>query len=314
MVHVAVVGNGKVGGEVAFSLVFERYVTELSLVDIAPGVAEMTKEEFSHAVASHALPVKINAYDNSTLLKDADLIVIAAGFSRTPDMSRRALADRNAQVVKDVVDKTLHNNPDAWYFVITNPVDAMATLANKVAQGKRTIIGTGTNLETVRFKTILSRELNVPLSMLEAYTGGEHGEEAVLLWSTVKINGMPLEEYLNKTGKTINKNMCENYVKQISSQIIQALGGTKFGPAGSFIEILRGILLNTGKVVSYGRIRKFDTVPEPVYITVPAIASRSLGPDIWDFLTEKEHKAIEGAACAIYNAYCEAKKATKLTF
>lgn len=142
MVHIAVVGNGKVGGEVAFSLVFERYVTELSLVDIAPGVAEMTKEEFSHAVASHALPVKINAYDNSTLLKDADLIVIAAGFSRTPDMSRRALADRNAQVVKDVVDKTLHNNPDAWYFVITNPVDAMATLANKVAQGKRTIIRT----------------------------------------------------------------------------------------------------------------------------------------------------------------------------
>jgi malate dehydrogenase len=227
-------------------------------------------------------------------------------------MSRRALADRNAQVVKDVIEKTLDNNPNAWYFVITNPADAMATLANKVAQGKRTIIGTGTNLETVRFKTILSRELNVPLSMLEAYTGGEHGEDAVLLWSTVKINGMPLEEYLGKTGKTINKNKCENYVKEVSSQVIKSLGGTRFGPAGSFIEVLRGILLNTGKVMSYGRIRKFDTVPEPVYITVPAIASRSLGPDIWDFLTEKEHKAIESAADAVYKAYGEAKKAAGL--
>jgi len=310
MVHVGVVGTGRVGGEVAFSLVFERYVTELSLVDIAPGVAGMTKEEFCHAVASHALPVKINAYDDCGLLKNADLIVISAGFPRTHEMSRRALADKNAQVVKEIVEKTLDNNPAAWYFVITNPVDAMTTLANRVAQGKRCIIGTGTNLETARFKTILSRELNVPLSMLEAYTGGEHGEDAVLLWSTVKIDGMPLEEYLNKTGKKIDKNKCENYVKEISRQVIQALGGTKFGPAGSFIEILRGILLNTGKIVSYSRLRKFDTVPEPVFITVPAVASRSLGPDIWDFLTEQEKKAIESAADAIYKAYSEAKKAT----
>ena len=157
MVHVAVVGTGRVGGQVAFSLVFERYVTELSLVDTAPKIAEMTKEELYHAVAAHGFDVRIGSYEDSNQVQNADLIVIAAGFPRTPEMSRRDLASKNASIVKEIVEKTFENNPDAWYFVITNPVDAMATLANNAAQSKRQVIGTGTNLETSRFRTILSR-------------------------------------------------------------------------------------------------------------------------------------------------------------
>ena len=84
MVHVAVAGTGRVGGQVAFTLIFERYVTQLSLVDKAPRVAEMTKEELHHAIASHGFDVEINAYENSKSVEDADLIVIAAGFPRTP--------------------------------------------------------------------------------------------------------------------------------------------------------------------------------------------------------------------------------------
>jgi len=281
MVHIAVVGTGRVGGQVAFALTFERYVTRLSLVDTAPRVAEMTKEEMHHAIASHGFDMEINAYENSKSVEDADLIVIAAGFPRTPEMSRRDLAAKNAAAVQQTVADTVDNNPDAWYFVITNPVDAMTTLANKTALGKRPIIGTGTNLETSRFRTILCRELKVPFGAVEAYTGGEHGEAAVLLWSTVRINGLQLDEYLKKTGKKLDKEKCDNYVKEVSRQVITYLGGTRYGPAGSFLEIFRGILLNTGKVISYSRLRKFEATPEPVYVTVPARIARSLGPDLW---------------------------------
>lgn len=306
MVHVAVAGTGRVGGQVAFTLIFERYVTQLSLVDAMPRVAEMTKEEMHHAIASHGFDVEINAYENSKSVEDADLIVIAAGFPRTPEMSRRDLAAKNAAAVQQTVADTVDNNPDAWYFVITNPVDAMTTLANKTARGKRSIIGTGTNLETSRFRTILCRELKVPMGTVEAYTGGEHGEAAVLLWSTVKINGVQLNEYLKKTGKTLDRGICENYVKEVSRQVITFLGGTRYGPAGSFIEIIRGILLNTGKVISYSRPTKFETTPESVYVTVPARIAKSLGPDLWDLLAKSEQEAIKEAAGIIYKTYCEA--------
>jgi malate/lactate dehydrogenase len=306
MTHVAVMGTGRVGGQVAFSLIFERYVTTLTLVDTAPKLAEMTKEEMHHAIASHGFDLKINAYETSKAVEDADLIIITAGFPRTPEMSRRDLAAKNASAVREVVENSMDNNPNAWYFVVTNPVDAMATLANKTAQGKRHIIGTGTNLETSRFRTIVSRELKVPIGAVEAYAGGEHGEAAVLLWSTVKIDGSPLDEYLEKTGKKLDRGLCDNYVKEVSRQIITFLGGTRYGPAGSFIEVIRGILLNTGKVTSYSRLMKFETTPEPVYVTVPARIAKSLAPDIWDLLTKPEQQAIKEAAGAIYKTYLEA--------
>jgi malate/lactate dehydrogenase len=306
MVHVAVAGTGRVGGQVAFSLIFERYVSTLSLVDTAPKVAEMTKEELHHAIANHGFDLEINAYERSGDVEDADLIVVTAGFPRTPEMSRRDLAARNASAVREIVENTVDNNPNAWYFVVTNPVDAMATLANKAAEGKRHIIGTGTNLETSRFRTIVSRQLKIPIAVVEAYAGGEHGEAAVLLWSTVKINGLPLEEFLSKTGKTLDKGLCENYVKEVSRQIITFLGGTRYGPAGSFIEIIRGLLLNTGRVMSYGRLMKFETTPEPVFVTVPARIAKSLGSDMWALLTRSEQQAIKEAAAAIYGTYLEA--------
>ena len=305
MVHVGVVGTGRVGGQVAFSLVFERYVTELSLVDTAPKIAEMTKEELCHAVAAHGFDVKISSYEDSGQVQNADLIVIAAGFPRTPEMSRRDLASKNASIVKEIVEKTFDKNPDAWYFVITNPVDAMATLANNVAQSKRQVIGTGTNLETSRFRTVLSRELDVPLRTVEAYVGGEHGEAAVILWSTVKINGRSLDSHLENTQKTLDRAKCENYVKEVSREVIRVLGGTRYGPAGSFIEIIRGIVLNTGKVLSYSRQSIFKTTPEPVYVTVPARIAKSLSPDLWDMLSDSEKKAIKAAADIIYKTYSE---------
>lgn len=307
MAHIAVMGAGRVGGEVAFTLIFERYVTELSLVDVAPGVAEMTKEEMHHAIANHGFNIRINAYTKSSEVSDADLIIVAAGFPRTPDMSRRDLAARNAGIVKEVVENSLDKNPKAWYFVITNPVDAMATLANRAADGKRQVIGTGTNLETSRFRTILSRRLNVPIGSIEAFVGGEHGEAAVTLWSMVKINGVALDDHLKTVRKTLDRAACENYVKEVSREIIRVLGGTRHGPAGSFVEIVRGLMLNTGRVMSYARLRKFESIPEPVYVTVPARIAKSLGPDVWDLLNESEKNAIRGAAGAIYRTYCEAK-------
>ena len=188
----------------------------------------------------------------------------------------------------------------------------MTTLANKTAEDKRKIVGTGTNLETARFRTILSRELDVPVGMVEAYVGGEHGDAAVPLWSIVRIDGLPLDEYLQRAGRKLDKAKCEDYVKEVSREVIRVLGGTRYGPAGSFVDIVRGIVLNTGKVLSYSRLRKFETTPEPVHVTVPARIARSLGPDLWDLLSEQEKEGIKEAARIIHQTYSEIKGGTPL--
>jgi malate dehydrogenase len=306
MVHIAVVGSGRVGGEVAFSLVFERYVTGLTLADTGPNVAEMTKEELYHAATSHGFDIKISACQSSKKIQNADLIVIAAGFPRTAEMSRRDLATKNAEIVIEIMKNTIDDNPKAWYFVITNPVDAMTTLANKIAGDREQVIGTGTNLETSRFRAVLSRELDVPVGLVEAYVGGEHGEAAVPLWSTVKIDGLPLVEYCSQTKKKLDNAKCENYVREVRREIIRMLGGTRYGSAGSFIEIIRGIILNTDRIVSYSRLKKFETTPEPVHVTVPARIARPLGPDLWGSLTDLERNAIKKSAGIIYKTYREA--------
>jgi malate/lactate dehydrogenase len=126
-----------------------------------------------------------------------------------------------------------------------------------------------------------------------------------VLWSTVKINGQPLDKYLAETGKKLDGAKCENYVKEVSREVIRVLGGTRYGPAGSFIEIIRGIVLNTGRTLSYSRQSIFKTTPEPVYVTVPARIAKSLSPDLWDVLSDSEKKAIKAAAGIIYKTYIE---------
>ncbi len=308
MVHIAIAGTGRVGQALAYTLMFEHYVDQLTLVDIAPKVAEMTKEELYHGAASWGLGVTIEAYEHSKFIENADLIIIPAGFPRKPGMDRRDLAGQNAGAIKDIVTSTVDNNPKAWYFVITNPVDAMATLAWYLTEKKRKVVGTGTKLETVRFKTILARKLGVPLRLVEGFVGGEHGRDATPLWSTVRIDGMPLDDYLNETKKTINKEEVTQYVKGISMEVIKALGGTRWGPAGGFLEIIRGILLNTGRMTAYAIPRKFETTQDAVHVTVPGRISRTLGPDIWNDLTAIEQEQIKKAAQAIENTFNQVKE------
>ncbi len=306
MVHIAVVGTGRVGQAVAYTLLFERYLEKLTLVDIIENKAKMTKEELYHAAAAHGIDVEIEAYAHSSFIEDADLIVVSAGTPRKPGMTRRDLANENAKVIKDVIEGSIEKNSRAWYFVITNPVDAMATLAYKLTNGERTVVGTGTNLETVRFRTILSRKLKVSLRAIEGFVGGEHGIDAVLLWSTVKINGTPLKIYLEENNISLDKEKVKEYVKGISMEVIKALGGTRWGPAGAFIEIIRGITLNTGRILSYAIPRTFEEIPEPVFVTIPAAMSKSFKPDLWDILAEEEKGLIKNAAKAIYETYTKA--------
>ena len=308
--HIAVIGTGNVGRATAYTLLYEGLAEELSLVDIKPGVAQALAEELKHAAAGLKVDVDINAYERDEDLHGADLVVICAGHPRKPGerISRRELIKYNAEIIKYIAEVVPPNNPGARYVVVTNPVDAMATLFKKISRADF-VISTGTHLETLRFRAKLASELKVPVSKIDGYVGGEHGQCAVILWSTVSVYGRSLGEYLKQRNLALSKEEVETYVKKVSEGIIDALGATRYGPAVAFRDIVKSIVLNLGTVLSVATPYRAENLPEEVLVSRPTRVSMTLGPTYESMLSSDERKKLDEAARAIYETY---KKALEL--
>jgi malate dehydrogenase len=192
--------------------------------------------------------------------------------------------------------------------IVTNPVDAMATLFKKVS-GADFVIGTGDHPDTLRMRTKLSMELGVPVSKVDGFVGGEHGSLAFPLWSTVKIDGKPLEEYLTETGKELNRETVVSYVRGVSKKVVDIIGGTEVGPAAGFRDIVRSILEDRGEVYSVSQSLEMPGLPEPINVNVPTKVGKTIGPNIWNDLPRNERANIIEASQAIYANYQTGLKA-----
>ena len=302
--HIAVVGNGRIGRPTAYTLFNERLADEFSLVDVKPGLAWAFGEELKHVAASLRYDVKINTYEEDAGVTGADLVVVCPGKPRIPgvQMDRRVLVGANAEIINYIAEVMPPNNPDAKWVIVTNPVDAMATLFRKVS-GADFVIGSGDHPDTLRMRAKLAMELGVPISKVEGFVGGEHGSSAYPLWSTVKIGGKPLDEYLSKTGKALDREAVVGYVRGVSKKVVDIVGGTEVGPAAGFRDIVRSILEDRGEVYSVSQPLELPGIPEAVNVNVPTRVGSTIGPNIWDQLTEEERANIVEAAKAIYSNY-----------
>jgi malate dehydrogenase len=303
-VHVAVVGNGRIGRPTTYTLFNERLIKELSLIDIKPGLSWAFGEELKHAAASIKYDVKINTYEEDEGVSGADLIVVCAGRPRLPgeEISRRDLMAENARIINYIAEVMPSRNPNAKFVIVTNPVDAMATLFKQVS-GADFVIGTGDHPDTLRFRTKLAMDLGVPVSRVEGFIGGEHGSAAYGLWSTVKIGGTEIDEYLEKTGKELDREGVIEYVRTVSKRIVDVVGGTEFGPAAGFRDIIRSILEDRGEIYSVAVSNKLPGVPKAVNVNIPTHVGQRMGPNLWDELTKEEQGNIVEAANAIFSNY-----------
>ncbi|MBN1784387.1 MAG: malate dehydrogenase [Candidatus Bathyarchaeota archaeon] len=302
--HIAQMGTGRVGRPTAYAIMCAELADTITVCDTKPGLANAFAEELQHVTASLSLDIEIIASEKDEDVCEADIILISAGKPRTPgvQMTRRDLAFQNGQIIKHVAEATVPNNPDAKYVVITNPVDAMAMVCKKYTKTKF-VISTGTNLESLRFRSRLARILKVPVSTVEGYVGGEHGQNATILWSTVKVNCMPLGEYLTLNGKALNEEELSSYVKSVSKFIVDNIGGTEFGPAAAFRDIVRAMVRNTNEILAVASPIEFTGLPEPVFVSVPLQLGTTIGCPTYDALSSKEKQELTNAAKAIYQTY-----------
>jgi malate dehydrogenase len=272
--------------------------------DTKPKLAAAFAEELKHVTASMRIEAEINSCDQDEHVSGADIILLSVGNPRVPGvkMSRRDLALQNARIVKSVSEVIVHKNPGAKYIVISNPVDAMAMVCKKYTKADF-VISTGTNLESIRFRSRLAWILGVSPSDVVGWVGGEHGDAATVLWSTVRVRDAPAEEYARSVNKFLVKDEISDYVKSVSKFIIDAIGGTEYGPAASFRDITRAIVKNTNEVLSVAVPEKFEGLPDSVFVGVPTHVGQSLGVSLYGSLSSDEKNDLAKAAEEIWQTY-----------
>lgn len=302
--HIAVYGTGRVGRPTAFAVLLRRVADEITVCDIKPNLARAVRNDLAHAAAGYHDDVKLYYADRDEDVSGADMVIVTAGFPRPQGVhiSRRDLASKNASIVRQVAEASRDRNPRAKYVVVTNPVDSMAMICHRFTEAPF-VISTGTNLETQRLRAVLSEKLCVPVSGIQGWVGGEHGEKAVVLWSTVKINGLTFDEKVAEAGLNITKDEVSAYIKAVSESIVDGLGATEYGPAASFSRIVHAILRNTDEVLSIATPKKLPGFDEDVWVSAPTRMGRVLDASPYEALTEAEKGLIADAARAILETY-----------
>ncbi|MEM2129507.1 MAG: malate dehydrogenase [Candidatus Bathyarchaeia archaeon] len=302
--HIAQIGTGRVGRPTAYAIMSSGLADTLTVCDVKPGLATAFAEELKHVAASSGTDIEIIACEKDEEVAGADVILISAGLPRTPSvqMSRRDLAVQNAKIVKFISEAIAPKNPSAKYIVISNPVDAMAMVCKKYTKADF-VISTGTNLESLRFRSKIAETLQIPVSQVKGWVAGEHGDAAVPLWSTTKINNVSIDAYAEDKSVSIQKDEIASYVKSISKVIVDNIGGTEYGPAASFREITRAIVQNTNEILSIAAPVKFEDLPEPIFVGLPTHLGNAIGKQLYEELSLNEKAGILEAAKAIYKTY-----------
>jgi L-lactate dehydrogenase len=244
---VGIIGTGLVGSTAAFALVMRGVGREIVLVDLNKDRARAEAADLLHAVP-FAEPLKVSAGDYADL-KGAKVVVIAAGVGQRPGETRLELLGRNAKVFQAIVPEVLRYAPEAVLLIATNPVDVMTHLAAHFAAElgvtSSRVIGSGTTLDTARFRALLGQELHVDPYHVHGYVLGEHGDSEVIAWSPVTVGVIPLDEFCAQWDICLDEERrghIDQQVRQAAYQIIEGKGATYYGVGSAIARIVEVIL------------------------------------------------------------------------
>ncbi len=240
---IGIIGAGQVGATTAYALIMRGVGREIVLVDLNQARAQAEADDLSHAVPfAHA--VRVHAGDYAAL-EGCAVVVITAGVAQRPGETRLQLLERNTAIFRQVVPSVLDHAPDAILVVATNPVDVMTHITARIAEERGVpssrVIGSGTTLDTARFRTLLGQRLGVDPQHVHGYVLGEHGDSEILAWSEVSIGGIPLEEFCVGPEQTITPEVraeIDEKVRRAAYSIIEGKGATYYGIGSALARIV----------------------------------------------------------------------------
>lgn len=244
---VGIIGSGMVGATTAYALVMRGVGRELVLVDVNKDRSQAEADDILHAVPfSNPMTVRSGEYKD---LEGSQVVIITAGANQKPGESRLQLLGRNAAILRQVIPSVLDAAPDAVLLMATNPVDVMTHMAARFAADRGLapgrIFGSGTTLDTARFRALIGRHIGVDAQHIHGYVVGEHGDSEVLSWSLLSIGGIPLDEYCRIQPSDLCQSAREEIdrqVRQAAYAIIQGKGSTYYGIGSAIARIVEVIL------------------------------------------------------------------------
>jgi L-lactate dehydrogenase len=305
---VGIVGSGMVGATAAYAIVMQGVAREVVLVDINQARAQADADDILHAVPfAHPADVRAGGYAD---LSGSRVVILTAGVNQKPGETRIQLLGRNADIFRQVVPSVLSSAPDALLLVATNPVDVMTHLTARYASDSgvpsNRVIGSGTTLDTARFRSLLGRQLGIDPQHVHAYVLGEHGDSEVLNWSAVTVGGMPLDVFCQVRRAEVCSDdwkAIDDQVRHAAYQIIAGKGATYYGIGSALARIVEIILRDQRAILTIcTRVAEVAGVQD-VTVSLPNLLGGSGVIDtLQPSLNDAETVALHASAMIVKNA------------
>lgn len=275
--RIVIVGAGNVGATFAYTLLLTGLAAEIVLIDKNIARAEGEAMDLNHSVPlTHSTHIWAGDYADCS---GAAITIIAAGVNQKKGETRLDLVRNNASVFREIIPEVAHNNPNGIILVATNPVDVL-TYATWKLSGLPTqrIIGSGTILDTARFRYLLSQQFGVDARSVHAFIVGEHGDSEVPVWSLANISGMGLQSFSDAHGLPWNRSIMDTIFEQTRDaayHIIERKGATYYAVAIGLLRIVEAVLRDQKTVLSVSSLINDCYGINDVCLSLPAVVNRS---------------------------------------
>lgn len=284
---VGIIGAGMVGSTAAYAIALSGAASDIMLVDMNADLARAQAEDIRHAVPFASLSL-VRSGDYADL-KGADVVIIAAGVSQKPGETRIELLSRNAVVFDHVIASISTHAPDAILLIASNPVDVMTEITTRISGlPSERVIGSGTILDTARFRTLLGHHLGISPHSVHAHVLGEHGDSEVLVWSSAVVGSVPLSSFAVQRDVPLTEAMraeIDDNVRKAAYRIIAGKGSTYYGIGAGLARIVEAVHRDEQAVLSVSSVTPEVEGVKNVALSLPRIVgangiSATLFPDL----------------------------------
>lgn len=296
---IVVIGAGKVGSIVAYTLMMNNHLSEIVLIDIDKNRASGEALDISHGIAYlRQVIIRDGDYEDCA---DADMIIITAGIGRQPGQTRIDLARTNVGVVRSIMEGVMKHAVDPLLLVISNPVDVLTYMIQKeTGLPVSRVFGSGTMLDIGRFLYLLSDHCKVDVRNVHAYIIGEHGDSGLPLWSHTSLASKPFDEFCetcNHPCGGVNRQKMFETTRDAGAEIIKKKGATFYGIALAASRIAAAVMGDENAVLTLSSVLSGQYGISDVALSLPCIVNRG-GIDRYLNLhiSEEEQRLLEVSA------------------
>src|SRR6266446_5939757 len=295
---ITVVGGGNVGASAAINLALKE-LGDVVLVDVVEGVPQGKGLDIAQMGPIEGYDVQVTGANDYAPTADSDVVVITAGLARKPGMSRDDLLIANYEVVRSVTESVAKHSPNAILVLVTNPLDAMCTVAHHVSKfPKHRVVGMAGVLDSARFRSFIAAELNVSVENVTAVVLGGHGDTMVPIVRLSSVSGIPLTELMDQA--TLDKLV--DRTRNGGAEIVKYLktGSAYYAPSAAAVEMVESILKDKKKVLPCAAYLEGEYGVNGLYVGVPVkLGAKGIEQIIEIKLTPEEKVGLDKSAAAV---------------